>query len=347
MCELCEGITDESFAGTFKNVLRPPRLWVALPAVASVSSDRLHKLQTGGLQRGLGAEGGYNCPRRSLSPGLSWGASTELLAAIPDSRLQTRSSSAGSLHGRSGAARRRRSQVSSSAATPAERHRLTLLQFHALNCDVDAAELRRTFRRKLLRRYRFTIVAWRILDPTRRGCCSYVQVVQAAQQLGCINDARAVWEALDEDRDGLVTLADVDPQTAKLLGDFARALLQVCGSAEAAWKTFFSIDGPLCRCSEMEFLTASTELGLASIALAAFAALSGEGPGVCPDDFCMLDKWFRHNKTAAEPGSPKAAWRYFGPAVGLAPPLDERLIRAATPPVPASPPKGRRSSVEF
>lgn len=171
---------------------------------------------------------------------------------------------------------------------------------------LDAEYVRQDFRRKLLRNYRTMLGAWRVLDPLGNGRLSFFDFCRASRQLGCPNtDARALWEALDVNHDGFVTLDEVDPPLAEMLLDFKACIAKASGSASAAWKQHFSSRAHG-RCAIEPFENAARRLGYNGDVGAVFDALNVDGlpSGVSFKDFALLDKWFK--------SSNHGAWDYSG-----------------------------------
>lgn len=197
---------------------------------------------------------------------------------------------------------------------------------HTLDSGADAAELRTSFRKQMRRKYRSTLGCWRILDPAGHGRACFANVCKAAQQLGFINNCRPLWEALDADRDGFVTIGDFDPQLAEHLRQFAAAARRDSGTAGAAWQRHFN-PGGLAKVSAFEFSSAVEAIGFDGDVDAVYAGLSENGHllGVRGSDFALLDLWFK----------PKLAgsWQYAGPTRGVtAPPLRQATATEGTQP---------------
>merc|ERR1740127_316620 len=78
--------------------------------------------------------------------------------------------------------------------------------------SVDTEGLRAGFKLILCRKYRSVLGAWRYLDPLRQGRLSFFDFCKASTKLGGICDARVLWLALDTNKDGFVSLDEVDPE---------------------------------------------------------------------------------------------------------------------------------------
>lgn len=182
-------------------------------------------------------------------------------------------------------------------------HRECIRKFHTVE---DTSYMRTTFRRALLRKFHNVTNAWRVLDPSGHGRVSFYELCRAAQQVGFICDAQALWQCLDLDHDGFIRLEDIDPEIAHLLQDFAAVVTAKCGSADNAWRQVFTSGNQFSRCAVMPFRQAAQGVGYEGDAEAVFNALNAEKSpgGVCFEEFGLLDKWFQD--------LPKGQWNYRG-----------------------------------
>jgi len=154
--------------------------------------------------------------------------------------------------------------------------------------------MRREFRAALLRKHFSMLRAWRAIDPNGNGRVSFSDFSKATRELGYICDAKAVWQALDANEDGFVTLDEIDPDLANLLQGFSAVLSSACGSAANAWKEYFCPLSVHMRCPYRTFTAAAADLGYAGDVDAVFAALDVDkmSAGICSTEFALLDKWF-------------------------------------------------------
>lgn len=160
---------------------------------------------------------------------------------------------------------------------------------------------RKAFRRLLLVKHGSMVRAWKSLDTNGHGRVSFFHFTRVARDLGNVYDVQNLWEMIDSDQDGFVTLGEIDPDLALLLGDFSNHISGACGSASAAWRRHFG-KSQYGRCSQRAFEKGAGELGYGGDAYAVFHALDIDKTGVSFKDFQMLDKWFK----VAPPGS----WEY-------------------------------------
>jgi len=184
-------------------------------------------------------------------------------------------------------------------------HKRTLLELHSIdkpyrsNGEAEAEEEKRRrlhaqFCRRLFRKYRNLLGAWRALDPDRRGRFAFSGLCAVTKDLGAICDARALWDALDTDKDGYVGISDLDPQAAELLSGFSHVLTRACGSADEAWRKLFTKENEYSRCPVFSFAAAARKCGYSGDVDAVFAVLNTDNGalGICYEDFILLDKWF-------------------------------------------------------
>eukprot|EP00928_Gymnodinium_smaydae_P082118 TRINITY_DN6552_c0_g1_i1.p2 TRINITY_DN6552_c0_g1~~TRINITY_DN6552_c0_g1_i1.p2 ORF type:complete len:248 (-),score=54.10 TRINITY_DN6552_c0_g1_i1:52-795(-) len=135
------------------------------------------------------------------------------------------------------------------------------------------------FRRALMLKYRSIPVAWREMDPQQNGRIGFLDFCRACRHLGWNSESRLLWEALDTDEDGFITLEDVDPQLAALLKGFYAKLREKS----------------IGRCPAGLFAKACEHMGYDGDAEAIYKALNVDScsSGVSCDDITLLDSWFR------------------------------------------------------
>jgi len=112
---------------------------------------------------------------------------------------------------------------------------------------------------------------------------------------------------MDRNRDGFVSLDEVDTQIARLLQGFADVMEDRCGSAESAWEKFFTSKGGYGRCTADVFRRACEEVGYSGNVDAVYNALNVEmsNTGISFKDFALLDRWFRPVEEAS-----RGKWHY-------------------------------------
>merc|ERR1719440_2767529 len=91
----------------------------------------------------------------------------------------------------------------------------------------------------LVHRYGTITAAWRqLLDPVSTGRLSFIDFCEACRELGYQRRMKQLWEELDADGKGWITLAQIDPEGAKLLEDFRECCRREYGDMLKAWKAF-------------------------------------------------------------------------------------------------------------
>jgi len=164
----------------------------------------------------------------------------------------------------------------------------------------QAVAYRRHFRQLLLRRYHSVLRGWKALDRDGNGRLSIYEFLRGCQDLGVDRDkgARNLWDALDIDRSGYISLEEIDLDVAKLLGSLAVTIHVVCGTLDKAWDGWFNKQGYSHRVSKEDFISACEEIGYPGDGAAAWEALRSDlaTVGVSRAEFGFLEMWF------AQPG---------------------------------------------
>uniref|UniRef100_A0A7S4UXA3 EF-hand domain-containing protein n=1 Tax=Alexandrium monilatum TaxID=311494 RepID=A0A7S4UXA3_9DINO len=154
-------------------------------------------------------------------------------------------------------------------------------------------EVRQKFRNTLVSRYHSVVGAWRELDPRQHGRLSFFDFCRACHRLGYERETRQLWEAMDRNRDGFVSLDEFDEDVSRLLQGFAAAVEDRCGSAETAWQRFFAKTPG--RCTADVFRRGCEQVGYTRNPDTVFNALNVQmsSKGISFKDFVLLDRWFR------------------------------------------------------
>lgn len=165
----------------------------------------------------------------------------------------------------------------------------------------DEEQIRSDFRNRLLRRYQTMVAAWRQIDPQSHGRLSFYDFCRACRHMGYDGEARSIWEVLDANVDGFVTLEELDPDLAELLQQFSQCCNQKCGSADNAWKEYFNKQG-FGRCPKERFFKGCAKLGFCGEDLvgAVYNAMDVDNAstGIAFEDFQLLDRWFKTSQTS-------------------------------------------------
>jgi len=173
----------------------------------------------------------------------------------------------------------------------------------------ELEQIRSSFRKLLVKRHYSPVCAWCALDPRKRGRLSYIEFCRSCNELGFNGNVRKCWEALDVDRSGFVSLHEVFPREAQLLGELAVCVWGADGSVEQAWKNRFNRKG-IGRASFEDFARGCEQIGFQGDPNAAYAALNCDfaSTGLCESEFMFLDLWFTPELAKAKsPFNAKAA----------------------------------------
>ncbi|CAE8602630.1 unnamed protein product, partial [Polarella glacialis] len=125
--------------------------------------------------------------------------------------------------------------------------------------SAECEKTRLKFRRLILKRFPTVIAGWQDMDKNVDGRLSFFEFMRACQKLGVDQSARQIWAALDIDRSGFVSLSEIDPALAELVGKLAVTIWRVFGSVDKAWRQHFNKKGKL-RISADEFAQAAHEI---------------------------------------------------------------------------------------
>lgn len=163
----------------------------------------------------------------------------------------------------------------------------------------EAVSVRKEFHALLLKRFHSICRAWKWFDRDGNGRLSIFEFMRACQELGVQRSARQIWDALDMDRSGFVSLEEIDIDMAKMLGTLALTIWVSCGTLEAAWEQYFNKKGYTFRVPKDDFVQACQEIGCPGDGAEIFEALRSDlaTVGISREEFGFLDLWFKegHN----------------------------------------------------
>jgi len=161
------------------------------------------------------------------------------------------------------------------------------------------------FKAFLKQRFGAYLRAWRkVLDVDGSMAVQKSELFKACSEMGWQGDVRLLWKAFDKDDSGLITLEELDPQTAEVLAHFQSFAQRLGGSAEA----FCKLDklGSR-RLKVQEFSAACKALDFRYGTKALFHGLDWEGKRfVVQADLEFLDKWRPPNYLTATPSKEAA-----------------------------------------
>eukprot|EP00441_Pelagodinium_beii_P032143 CAMPEP_0197635030 /NCGR_PEP_ID=MMETSP1338-20131121/10956_1 /TAXON_ID=43686 ORGANISM="Pelagodinium beii, Strain RCC1491" /NCGR_SAMPLE_ID=MMETSP1338 /ASSEMBLY_ACC=CAM_ASM_000754 /LENGTH=617 /DNA_ID=CAMNT_0043207005 /DNA_START=32 /DNA_END=1885 /DNA_ORIENTATION=- len=99
-----------------------------------------------------------------------------------------------------------------------------------------SGELRKNFKELLLKSYTNFVRAWREgLDRDHNGVLDFKEFTRAVKDVGFAGNPRELWEELDINGNGVVSLWELDLPTAKMLKEFGECAEARHGSWQRAW----------------------------------------------------------------------------------------------------------------
>eukprot|EP00930_Biecheleria_cincta_P036937 TRINITY_DN25321_c0_g1_i1.p1 TRINITY_DN25321_c0_g1~~TRINITY_DN25321_c0_g1_i1.p1 ORF type:complete len:379 (+),score=73.34 TRINITY_DN25321_c0_g1_i1:856-1992(+) len=97
--------------------------------------------------------------------------------------------------------------------------------------------MRAAFTDLLLRSYSNLVRAWRLgLDRDRNGRMDIREFKRAVKDVGFAGNPQELWQELDLNGNGYVSLFELDPMTYEVLQDFLEHAKLMCGSWWSAWR---------------------------------------------------------------------------------------------------------------
>merc|ERR1719399_2318827 len=98
----------------------------------------------------------------------------------------------------------------------------------------------KAFKNLLKTKYGSMLVAWRrALDVSGDGKLSFVEFTSACRAIGYAGSIQKLWEQLDDDNSGVITLAELDPAAHKCIEAFWTLINDRFGDIYNAWCKFF------------------------------------------------------------------------------------------------------------
>lgn len=96
------------------------------------------------------------------------------------------------------------------------------------------------FKKLLLKTYGTYVRAWRIgLDRDHNGRLDREELTKACQDIGYPGSRQELWDMLDDNGSGEISLGEVDSMTAHMLESFIARVLHLHGSWDRAWSRIF------------------------------------------------------------------------------------------------------------
>lgn len=87
--------------------------------------------------------------------------------------------------------------------------------------------------------------AWRrALDVDKNGVVTHLDFARASQRLG-VKAVQKIWSEFDKNKDGHISLRELDPECAELFNSLEQLLIEMYGSTKEGWRKAFDKDGSL------------------------------------------------------------------------------------------------------
>jgi len=116
------------------------------------------------------------------------------------------------------------------------------------------------FKKMLVVKYGSLFSAWkRLLDVDHNGVVSQLDFTKACQFLG-VRRIKAVWSEIDPSQRGLITLKDLDRETADAFEELEKLLIEQYGSTKEGWQKVFDPQNTI-MCEVSHFVERCKELG--------------------------------------------------------------------------------------
>lgn len=119
------------------------------------------------------------------------------------------------------------------------------------------------FKKMMKTKYGSLFSAFRnILDVDHNGIVTQLDFAQACRVLG-VKSVQKLWSELDVNRNGQITLKELDPDVGDSFKALEAGLVEQFGSTELGWKKVFDIENTL-RCDQDKFAAGCAALGIPS-----------------------------------------------------------------------------------
>jgi len=185
----------------------------------------------------------------------------------------------------------------------------------------ECEQIRQDFHKLLVKKYGTIAGAWKVIDVNQDGKLSFFEFIRGCQSLGVSQGARRLFGALDLDRSGFISLAEIDPPLAEMMTSLSVTIWSVFGTVEKAWVKCFNTKGKL-RISEQDFIAATREIGFRGNASHLFSELATEkaSTGISRGEFGFLHIWIA-NGQPDRIGSEEKESRWAKPVEQWLPPV--------------------------
>jgi len=110
--------------------------------------------------------------------------------------------------------------------------------------ETPVGQKKREFKSLLLKSYSNYVRAWRFgLDRDHNGKLDYDEFKKACQDVGYPGSRKPLWNELDQNASGWVSLSEIDQNTAEMLQRFLARAMKLHTSWDDAWHTHFDPEG--------------------------------------------------------------------------------------------------------
>jgi len=134
-----------------------------------------------------------------------------------------------------------------------------------------------SFKKMLVVKYGSVFSAWRrVLDVDQNGVVNIRDFATACQRLG-VKEVQSMWAKFDKNKDGQISLNEMDPECAKLFNLLEQLLVENYGSTKDGWRKVFDKENRL-RCDREQFVSKCEAIGFEGDADKLFKLLRPE-PG--------------------------------------------------------------------
>jgi hypothetical protein len=248
--------------GKVKNPKKVFKLLLARHGQRSIVAEDLEILLLGipaGADRKMIWAGGTN-QAPSLQENL---ASSPHGSPMGNSRSSPMGKAHGSPHG---------SPMGMQEASPRHFSELVLTRHHT--ADMICNDLTH-FKKILVVKYGSLFSAWRkLLDFDQNGVVTHRDFANACQSLG-VQAIAKIWAEFDKNRDGQISLKEVDADCAALFNPLEQLLIEKYGSTKEGWRNVFDKEGSL-TCEQDKFVERCQAIGFAGDAEKLFKLLRPE-----------------------------------------------------------------------
>jgi len=137
----------------------------------------------------------------------------------------------------------------------------------------------RGFRTFLKNKYGSIVAGWRALDLDGNGRLSFQEFCIACRKMGYHGNLKLLWNELDANNNGFVSVGEIDPKVAKTVGTFKLELMYHYGDMLSAWQKGLDVNGTG-RIEEREVKECCDRLGLSLNSKELFDMLRGSPCGL-------------------------------------------------------------------